>query len=229
MVIRSNLNVKWKRGFILKKDNRLNNYIGVKYHIKTAWPDDLIALHNFENGYCGISKVEDGKYCLCYLTTAKNLKRSGNSVEVLEKNFLHENSHLRQIFLNAEKIMTSPLTIAQISFDGKRQVENHVLMTGDAAGMITPLCGNGMSMALHGSKMTFQLINQFLQKKISRHQMEDFYSREWKEMFSRRLRTGKFIQKLFGKKWMTNFFITCVKPFPGFVKYLIRQTHGQPF
>src|SRR6266487_6672291 len=46
---RSNLDVKWKRRFLLQKQNKLNNYIAVKYHIKINWPDDLIALHNFKN------------------------------------------------------------------------------------------------------------------------------------------------------------------------------------
>ncbi len=41
---RTNLDVKWKRKFILQKANKLNNYIGVKYHIKINWPEDLIAL-----------------------------------------------------------------------------------------------------------------------------------------------------------------------------------------
>jgi flavin-dependent dehydrogenase len=57
---RSSLDVKWKRPFIVAKKNKLNNYIGVKYHIRYDFPDDLIALHNFKNGYCGISKVEGG-------------------------------------------------------------------------------------------------------------------------------------------------------------------------
>src|SRR4029079_9589891 len=59
---RSNLDVKWKRKFILQKHNKLNNYIGIKYHIKTSWPEDLIALHNFDNGYAGISQIEGNKY-----------------------------------------------------------------------------------------------------------------------------------------------------------------------
>src|SRR4030095_1841312 len=85
---RSNLDVKWKRKFILQKHNKLNNYIGVKYHVKTNWPEDLIALHNFENGYCGISQIEENKYCLCYLTTAKNLDQCGNSISQMEKQIL---------------------------------------------------------------------------------------------------------------------------------------------
>ena len=226
---RSNIDVKWKRNFINKKNNRLNNYIGVKYHIKITWPDDLIALHNFENGYCGISKIEEDKYCLCYLTTAKNLKSSGNAVEDLEEQILKTNPHLKKILTEAQKILLPPVTIAQISFDKKQQVENNVLMIGDAAGMITPLCGNGMSMALHGSKIAFESIQKFLQQQISRQQMEDGYKLNWKKAFSKRLQTGRFIQKLFGNKWLTNIFIAAVTPFPKFVKFLIRQTHGKPF
>ena len=64
-----------------------------------------------------------------------------------------------------------PVTISQISFDKKNLVEDHVLMIGDAAGMITPLCGNGMSMALHASKIAAEQINNFLENKISRERI----------------------------------------------------------
>jgi flavin-dependent dehydrogenase len=54
---RSNLDVKWKRDFVQQKPGKLNNYIGVKYHVKNNFPNDTIALHNFKNGYCGFSKI----------------------------------------------------------------------------------------------------------------------------------------------------------------------------
>ena len=226
---RSNIDVKWKRKFVSAKNKGLNNYIGVKYHIKTEWPDDLIALHNFKDGYCGISKVEDGKCCLCYLTTAQNLKENGNSIAALETNVLEANPRLKNILNNADKLFTEPVTIAQISFATKKQVENNVMMIGDAAGMITPLCGNGMSMALHGSKLAFQAIEKFLHNEINRHEMETQYSREWKIQFSKRLAMGRIIQQLFGKPWVTNLFIKIVKPFPRVIKFLVKQTHGKPF
>lgn len=226
---RSNLDVKWKRPFIQQKPNKLNNYIGVKYHIETDFPADTIALHNFKNGYCGMSRVEDNKYCLCYLTTAANLKENENSFEKLEQNVLFENPYLKQIFTTSKFLFAQPVTISQISFDKKSLFENHVLMVGDACGMITPLCGNGMSMALHASKIAFQNIDQFLQGKISRDRMEKQYSSAWNKQFSSRLQTGRFIQSLFGKEWMTNVFIKTIKPFPKFIAYLIRQTHGEPY
>ena len=102
-------------------------------------------------------------------------------------------------------------------------------MVGDAAGMITPLCGNGMSMALHGSKLAAETITAFLKHKISREQMEATYSMQWNILFAKRLRTGRFIQRMFGRPWLTNVFIAMLKPFPKIVAYLIRQTHGEPF
>jgi flavin-dependent dehydrogenase len=226
---RSNLDVKWKRPFALQKPGKLNNYIGVKYHIKTDAPADTIALHNFADGYCGISQVENNQYCLCYLTTASNLKKSGNSIAAMEKNILYRNPILKKIFSGAEFIRKEPVTIAQVSFTKKKQVEDHVLMVGDAAGMITPLCGNGMSMALHASKLAAEAITAFLRHHTSRQQMEADYSLQWHTLFARRLRTGRFIQRMFGRPWLTNLFIAILKPFPKITAYLIRQTHGEPF
>lgn len=226
---RSNLDVKWNRNFVQQKPNKLNNYIGVKYHIKTQHPADVIALHNFENGYCGISQIEDEKFCLCYLTTAENIKQHGNSIEQMEREVLFKNPHLKQLFTHAEFLYEAPVTISQISFDKKSQVQNHVLMLGDAAGMITPLCGNGMSMALHGSKMAFEQINAFLQNKISRAEMEQRYQKAWQKQFANRLRTGRLIQGFFGKSWVTNLFVQSFQSFPFLAAPLIKQTHGKPF
>ena len=226
---RSNLDAKWNRAFARQKPGKLNNYIGVKYHIKTNFPVDTIALHNFKNGYCGISQIEENKYCLCYLTNAENLRANNNSIAAMEKNVLHKNPHLRHIFEHCEMLHTSPVTISQISFAKKTQVENHVLLLGDAAGMITPLCGNGMSMALHASKIAGYFIDRFLKEDINRTALENSYSARWKQQFQNRLRTGRRIQQLFGKEWVTNLFISTMKKFPVLTKKLIRQTHGQPF
>ena len=226
---RSNLDVKWNREFINQKTNKLNNYIGVKYHIKTNFADHIIALHNFKNGYCGISKIEDDKYCLCYLTNAENLKANNNSIAEMERNVLQQNPHLQNIFTNCKILYDSPVTISQISFDRKTQIENHILLLGDAAGMITPLCGNGMSMALHGSKIAAGFIHSFLSEEISREEMETGYTNQWKLTFGRRLKAGRIIQAMFGKVWVTNFFISIMKKSNALTKALIKQTHGDPF
>ena len=147
----------------------------------------------------------------------------------MERTVLAKNPWLKNIFNESEFLYKAPVTISQISFDKKSQVENHVLMIGDAAGMITPLCGNGMSMALHGSKLAAEKIHLFLKGYISRVEMEKQYSRQWHKHFSRRLQVGRQIQRLFGNERVMNSFISIVKRLPKLVDFLIRQTHGKPF
>ena len=226
---RGNLDAKWKRHFTQVKPNKLNHYLAVKYHIRTPIDDNLISLHNFESGYCGISRIEDGKSCLCYLTKSENIKKNNNNIRLMEEMVLMKNPFLKKIFSEAEFLYDSPLTISRISFNKKTQVENHVLMIGDAAGMITPLCGNGMSMALHGSKLAFEEINQFLQKNTTRFELETQYTQQWEKHFGSRLQTGRLIQRFFGDDTLSNLLLSSLKPFPKFITYLIRQTHGQPF
>ncbi|MEO6818587.1 MAG: NAD(P)/FAD-dependent oxidoreductase [Ginsengibacter sp.] len=226
---KSNLDVKWNRNFTIKKATKLNNYIGVKYHIKTDFPVDTIALHNFENGYCGISRIEDNTYCLCYLTTAKNLQINEGSLKKMEENILYKNPFLHKIFTNSTFLFSSPVTISQISFDKKSQVENHILMIGDAAGMITPLCGNGMSMAMHSAKLAAEQVDNFLQQKITREEMENNFRREWQRLFSSRLKRGRLIQQFFGKSRTTNLFVGLTRQFPWLVNRMIKSTHGKEF
>jgi len=226
---RSNLDIKLKRNFLNNPNQRLNNYVGIKYHIKTNWEKNVIGLHNFENGYCGISKIEDDKYCLCYMTVAENLKKSNNDISQLEQNFLYKNQHLKNIFSNSEKVESFPVTISQINFNKKTQVENHMLMLGDSAGMITPLCGNGMSIALHTAKIAATLFKYFLEEKISRTELEVLYKKQWTHHFARRLKTGRVLQNFFGSNGLSNLFVGAFKTFPFLSKPLIKMTHGKPF
>jgi flavin-dependent dehydrogenase len=224
---RSNIDIKMKRSFVNQKANKLNNYIGVKYHVQYPSPHDTIALHNFKNGYCGISRIEDDKCCLCYLTTAENLQQANNSIPLMEKTILGQNPALAKIFSEAEFLYPQPLVISQISFSKKTRVQDHMLMIGDAAGMITPLCGNGMSMALHGSKIAFESIHKFLQKKLERENMEREYTAQWNMNFAKRLWFGRIVQQLFGSNTSTALFLKTMKFFPALAKQVIKSTHGK--
>lgn len=226
---KSNLDVLWKRNFTTQKPDAKNNYIGVKYHLRFPHPSNEIVLHNFKDGYCGMSKIEDDKSCLCYLTTAENLKKSGNSIKEMEQKILWENPKLREIFDEAIFLYDQPLVISQINFSKKKQIENHVLLLGDSAGLISPLCGNGMSMALHSSKIAFQQIQLYLQSKITRMEMEEKFTSLWEKEFSKRLWIGRNVQSLFGKNSTTSIFLKAMNHLPFVANKLIEATHGRNF
>jgi flavin-dependent dehydrogenase len=147
----------------------------------------------------------------------------------MERNILSANPHLKKIFSECEILWKEPVTISQISFDKKNLIEDHILMIGDAAGMITPLCGNGMSMALHASKIAAEEISKFLKGTIVREKMEQEYTLKWNKLFANRLKTGRRLQRLFDTQWLTTLMIKLGRPFPSLIRTLIKQTHGDPF
>ena len=209
--------------------SREKNYVGVKYHVKLSFPANRIELHNFKDGYCGISKVDGDIYCLCYLTDSKNLKNNDGDIKLMEQNVLMKNPFLKKYFAEAVILYQQPLTISQVTFSKKSTIENHVLMLGDAAGSIAPLCGNGMSMAMHSSLQAFLLADKYLKGRISREDYEMSYSDQWNHLFSKRIKTGQYIQHLFGKTLLTNIVIGILKKTPFLADNLISSTHGSKF
>lgn len=220
---RSNIDRSMERSFFKKK----SPYIGVKYHIKYNHPANQVALHNFEGGYCGINAIENGTLNLCYLGERSALKKYG-SIPEMEKYILHKNPYLKEIFTEAEFLWDKPEVINEISFETKKPVEDHVLMCGDAAGMITPLCGNGMAMAIHSSKILAEEIIDYFQNHKDRKTLERSYEKKWNTEFKTRLSIGRIIQNLFGSAWLSELSVGICKVKP-LAKYLVSLTHGKPF
>ncbi|GAA4306321.1 NAD(P)/FAD-dependent oxidoreductase [Nibribacter koreensis] len=203
-------------------------YLAVKYHVRTQLPKNEITLHNFKDGYAGISAIEEDKFCFCYLTTRQNLKAHGTIVS-MENEVLQKNPFLKDIFQNSKFLYPQPEVINEISFAPKTCVENHILMTGDTAGLITPLCGNGMAMAIHSGKLASEQILRFLNGQQTRQQMEQGYTRQWQRQFGARLKTGRLVQRLFGHPVLSELAVGSLRAMPKVVQFIMRKTHGQPF
>lgn len=223
------LDKKLDRDFIQKH----TGYMGVKYHVRLDYPLDEIGLDNFLGGYCGIAKIEEDKYNICYLYK-RNEKVKFKNLQELEETILYRNPVLRRIFTSAEFISRKPEAINEICFSRKRLIENHILMCGDAAGLITPLCGNGMSMAITGAKLLVELIidSGILDRQnistSDRSNLENRYSRVWQKQFTSRLFWGRTIQGFFGVPVVTDLCIRSIAAMPQIKKWLINATHGKP-
>ena len=221
---RSNIDQVLSREFITKK----SPWLAVKAHYSGYFPDDVVALHNFKGGYCGVSKVENNTINVCYLADYATFKKYKN-IEEYQQNVLYKNKHLKNVFENNNPVFDKPLTISQISFDKKQPVENHIIMIGDTAGLIHPMCGNGMAMAIHSAKIASELVLDYHIGKIeSREALEKKYTKEWKNNFGKRLLMGRLLARTLTNKLITNVFITIVTSMPALLKVIIKQTHGKP-
>jgi flavin-dependent dehydrogenase len=226
-----------KRDVLDKKLNRNfirshTGYMGVKYHIEINYAEDEIGLDNFNSGYCGIVKIENQVYNLCYLYQRSN-NFNFKSVHELEEKVLFKNPVIKKIFNEAEFIFKEPEVINEISFAPKLPVENHIMMCGDSAGLITPLCGNGMSMAIHGAKLLCDIIlkSNVLNKPTilpaHRVQLEQQYENIWKQTFSSRLQWGRFLQNMFALPAFTGIGLQVVHSLPPLERWLLKRTHGK--
>lgn len=220
---RSNLDVKLQRNFIQKK----SPWLAVKAHYKGKFPNDLVELHNFDGGYCGVSKVEDDIINICYLTKYESFKKY-KAISDFQLNVLNKNPKLKAIFDTSELLFEKPLTISQVSFETKKQVENHILMLGDTAGLIHPLCGNGMAMAIHSAKIASECTLEFLNGKINRNELEINYAKQWNFNFKSRIQMGKMLSKLLLNPFLSNIMMKWLIVFPKSLPFLIQKTHGKP-
>lgn len=220
---RSNIDQVLDRDFIHKK----SPWLAVKAHYSGDFDNDLVALHNFNGGYCGVSKVENNSINICYLADYATFKKYKN-IEDYQQNVLYKNKDLRAVFENSTLLFDKPITISQISFDKKQPVENHILMIGDTAGLIHPLCGNGMAMAIHSAKIASELILEYYSNKpMSRESLEKKYTKEWNLHFGKRIYMGRILAQILTNKTITNTLVSIVASFPGIMRSIIKQTHGK--
>jgi len=222
---RSNLDKKLNREFIQEK----SSWLAVKAHYEDAeFPENLVALHNFKGGYCGLSKIETGAVNACYLVSYSSFKEYKNPDEFKEK-VLFKNAYLRGFFKNAKPIFDKNISIAQISFQEKSSINNHILMLGDAAGLIHPLCGNGMAMAIHSGKMASEaILDNFKGEYLDRKNLEKQYRKNWNANFRKRLKSGRMLQTVLMNPVLASASQNLVKRFPYLLEKIISKTHGKP-
>jgi len=221
---RSILDKNLKRNFSTQK----SPWLAVKAHYKTNLPSNNVALHNFKGGYCGISKVENDIVNACYLVHYDSFGKY-KDIQTFQRKVMYQNPQLKMFFEKATLLFDKPIAISQVNFRKKQPVEHHVFMIGDAAGLIHPLCGNGMAMAIQSAQiLSTLLIKSYKEKSLSRAALEKRYVEQWKSAFSRRLFMGRILQKILMDEKLQRLAHKLAIKIPFLVPKIIKQTHGKP-
>ena len=147
----------------------------------------------------------------------------------MEENVLHRNPFLKTYFTQSEFVSEHPQVISNIQFSKKKTYANGVFLLGDAAGSITPLCGNGMSMGMRASKLLAMELIQFFESKKQKTDIVQHYEKAWSSAFNQRVKTGYYLQNLFGKKLLTHYTLKALSKTPVLMQKIISLTHGQRF
>jgi flavin-dependent dehydrogenase len=201
-------------------------FIALKAHFRGPSLPGRIELHTFPGGYCGMSEIEDGSANVCLLAheTAFAQHNQPNSVDAFIAWMQTQNPYLRRWLSQAEPITEHWLSISQIPFDPKDIVLNDVLMAGDAAGLIVPLAGDGISMALQSGRLAASHTAKFLAGEVSAGELKHHYIEVWQREFGARLWLARALQTIMLRPRLLSMGLRLLNIAPPLADYLVRQT-----
>lgn len=220
-----------KRGLLDRKLDRpffreTTPFVAFKAHYEGLDLPGTIELHAFPGGYCGLSRIEAGRVNACWISHERALQASGGSPEAMIGGAMEANAALAGRFRALRRVSPSFLAISQVSFASKDPFDGDVCMVGDTAGMIAPLCGDGMAMALYGAELAVPLVAAYLRRDLTPEAFRRQYAARLKRAFRTRLRLGRLLHHAYIHPPVAGLAVRTCRTLPGLRRWIIRKTRG---
>ncbi|HMB93237.1 MAG TPA: NAD(P)/FAD-dependent oxidoreductase [Rhodothermales bacterium] len=219
---RSVLDRKLARPFL---DQR-SPFVAFKAHYKGVELPGTIELHSFPGGYCGLSGIEGGCVNVCWIAREETLKAAGGDPEAMIDQSLAQNPALARRFVQMERVSDRLIAGSQVTFVPKGAFSGDVCMIGDTAGMIAPMCGDGMAMALRGAELAVPLVARSLDDNETAAAFRERYARVWHNEFGLRMRLGRWMHHGYCHPTIARLGVAACHYLPPLGRWLIRHTRG---
>ncbi len=226
---RSTLDRLLNRDFL----QREQPFIAFKTHFTGISMPGRAELHIFPGGYCGFSWIEAGfagepVTNVCFLVREDVFQRSRQAGRKPLESFLEwmcaQNPQIAARLSQGRQLDRDWISIAQVPFTSKSPLEGDLLMAGDAASLIVPLAGDGISMALRSGMLAAESVFHYLDQNSSPGWLRKTYSQAWKKEFGRRLALGRLLQNLVLNPRLASASLRLVRRVPRLGQYLIQHT-----
>ncbi len=206
-------------------------FLAFKAHFHGPPIPRRIELHMFPGGYCGMSEIEGGHKVVCLLAHERIFREAGGRGPEGIERFIHwmktQNLYLRSWLQWADRIHERWISIAQVPFLRKPVMEQDILMTGDSAGLIVPLAGNGIAMALEGGMLAGDYLYRYLSGQTKAADLRKEYPRAWRQRFGARLRLGQMLQPVLTNPRSASLALRFVNAFPKIGYGLVEHTRSR--
>ncbi|QXD15894.1 FAD-dependent monooxygenase [Rhodocaloribacter litoris] len=221
---RSRLDARLGRAFL-----RANHpYVAFKAHFEGVMPGGIVELHAFPGGYCGLSRVEGGRVNACWIARDTVLRAAGGRPDDMIRHTFGPQAMLAARFAALRRI-TPYEAVAQVSVAPREPFAGDVCLLGDAAGMIAPLCGDGMAMALQSGLMAADLLPAFLDGSVTAEAFRQAYAAAWRRTFGARMRLGRLLHHGLTSPFApVSAGLYVLRRLPGLGDWLVRKTRGAP-
>lgn len=157
----------------------------------TAPPPDTIDLYSFDRGYLGVNWIEGGQTNICGLVHEARLSGHRGGWPTFIDALRAERGTLERLYAGHRPAQDEFLSSEPVVFTPRSVVENRIMLIGDAAGLIDPLAGNGMAMAIQSAALAAPLLIRSLREEMDRESTERAWVDAHAALFSRRLRWSR--------------------------------------
>jgi menaquinone-9 beta-reductase len=181
------------RSFVHVKDRNF----GFKRHYHGTHAD--IALYSFAKGYLGVNAVEGGITNICGLVHASRLEGHKGRWDAFVGQLRAEEPRLEELYSRHEPAQEHFLSSEPVIFRARSAVEGGVFMVGDASGVIDPLTGNGMAMAIQSALLVAPRILRLLENPSRRADIENDYREAHRRFFAPRIAWSRRVAALLSR------------------------------
>ena len=209
------------RAFV--RDRSRRNF-GFKRHYRALEASDgAIELHSFRRGYLGVSPIENGLTNICGLVHASRLAGHKGRWDAFVDEIRREEPVLDAMYVRHQPEDTSFLSSEPVIFRARSPVERGVVMVGDASGVIDPLTGNGMAMAVQSALVAAPFVLRMLRG--DRAEAEASYAGAHRLFFAPRIRWSRRLARLLSQPALLDAGLRLVKA-PRAGAFLLRHTRA---
>ncbi len=209
---------------------RSQPFVAFKAHLSGRSLRNRIELHAFPGGYCGLSDMEAGRANVCLLVQERIFRavmQRGSAGPAAIVNWMRgQNVHLEAWFASAKQSRVDWQSIGQVMFGDKRPVVEDLLMVGDAAGLIAPLAGDGIAMALQSGRLAAEYCGAYLRGEWSASQLRRRYAAAWRREFGSRLRLGRLLQAFMLRPRLFGLALGTIAALPPLGRYFVTHTRA---
>ena len=206
-----------ERGFVRDRSHR--NF-GFKRHF-TGPATDSIDLYSFPRGYLGVNAVEGEITNICGLVHASRLAGHRGRWDAFVDTIRGEEPPLDALFARYEPAQDHYLSSEPVIFRARSPVEGGVFMIGDASGVIDPLTGNGMAMAIQSAL----LAAPFILRAVEGANAQDDYRRAHRAFFAPRIAWSRRVAFLLSRPRMVDALLATVRS-PNVGRLFLQRTRA---
>lgn len=206
--------------------DRTHRHFGFKRHYRSIRPPGTIELHPFDGGYLGVNDVEGGVTNICGLAHAGRLSGLKGRWDAFVDGIRAERPSLDRLFSACEPVQDGFLSSDPVIFRGRSPVEQGIFLAGDASGVVDPLAGSGMAMAIQSAFLAARHLFRLLDAPGDRAAIEEAYVRDHGGLFARRIRWSRAASRLLSRPALLDAALAGVRS-PSIGRFLLERTRAQ--